>query len=92
VLSSKGNTQYGIASAVTGIVTAILRDENKIYSVSAYLEGEYGIHGIYCGVPAILNRTGIKEIGEFNLEPEEQQRLMQSAQILRASIEKLGKN
>lgn len=91
VLMGKGNTQYGIAGAVTGIVTAILKDENKIYSVSAYLEGEYGIDGIYCGVPAILNRNGIKEIGEFNLNEEEQLLLNKSADILRSFVNLMGK-
>lgn len=90
VLMAKGNTSFGIASAVTGIVTAILRDENRLYAVSAYLEGEYGIHGIYCGVPAILNRTGIQEIGEFNLVAEEQECLLASAGVIRAAIARLG--
>ncbi len=90
VLTAKGSTSFGIASAVTGIVTAILRDENRLYAVSACLEGEYGIHGIYCGVPAILNRTGIQEIGEFNLAVEERERLLASAEVIRAAIARLG--
>jgi L-lactate dehydrogenase len=90
VLKVKGNTQYGIASAVTGIVTAILRDENKIYPVSAYLDGEYGIHGVYLGVPAMLNRHGVQEIGEFNLQADELALLHASAERLREHIEQLG--
>lgn len=90
VLMAKGNTQYGIASAVTGIVTAILRDENKIYPVSAFLEGEYGVSGVYMGVPAMLNRHGVAEIGEFNLSEEEQVQLRASAEVLRAHIARLG--
>ncbi|BCN32876.1 L-lactate dehydrogenase [Anaeromicropila herbilytica] len=89
VLKSKGNTQYGIAGAVTGIVAAILGNENKLYAVSAYLEGEYGIEGIYLGVPAILNRDGIKDIGVFNLNEEEKEQLIHSADIIRNSIERL---
>ncbi len=90
VLRAKGNTQYGIASAVTGIVTAILRDENKIYPVSACLEGEYGMSGVYLGVPAMLNRHGVAEIGEFNLTPEELAQLHASADVLRAHIARLA--
>ncbi len=90
VLKVKGNTQYGIASAVTGIVTAILRDENKIFPVSASLHGEYGIEGVYLGVPAMLNRHGLAEIGEFNLTPEELAQLQASAEVLRAHIGRLG--
>lgn len=86
VLKAKGNTQYGIASAVTAIVKAILYDENKIYSVSAYLDGEYGESGIFCGVPAILNRNGVEDIGEFYLTGEEQARFAASAKIIRESV------
>lgn len=90
VLKAKGNTQYGIASAVTGIVTAILRDENKIYPVSAYLDGEYGESGVYCGVPAMLNRHGVAEIGEFNLTADEQALFRHSAAVMRENIARLG--
>ena len=91
VLRAKGNTQYGIASAVTGIVTAILRDENKIFPVSACLDGEYGIDGVYLGVPAMLNRHGVTEIGEFNLPPDEYAQFRASADVLRSYIDRLGK-
>ena len=90
VLHAKGNTQYGIASAVTGIVTAILRDENKIYPLSACLEGEYGISGLYCGVPAMINRHGLVEIGEFNLTEMELAQFHHSAELLRSHIARLG--
>lgn len=89
VLKAKGNTQYGIAGAVTGIVTAILQDENKLYPVSAFLEGEYGLNGLYCGVPAILNRRGIREIGEFHLTEREQRQLRASADIIRGAMSRL---
>lgn len=91
VFRVKGNTQYGIASAVTGIVTAILRDENKIFPVSAYLDGEYGVNGIYCGVPALLNRHGMTEIGVFHLTEEELALFHRSAEILRENVERLSK-
>ena len=91
VMQAKGNTQYGIASAVTGLVTAILRDENKIYPVSAYLEGEYGIDGLYCGVPAMINRNGVAEIGEFNLTAQEQEQLAASAAVLRDYSSRLNR-
>lgn len=89
VLKAKGNTQYGIASAVTGIVTAILRDENKIYALSACLQGQYGLSGLYCGVPAMINRHGIVEVGEFNLTKEELALFQQSAQVLQGHIQRL---
>ncbi|NLI22154.1 MAG: L-lactate dehydrogenase [Clostridiales bacterium] len=91
VMQAKGNTQYGIAGAVTGIVSAILRDENKIFAVSALLEGEYGVFGVYCGVPALINRNGVAEIGEFNLTAEERGQFERSAAVLREHIGLLGR-
>ena len=90
VLRAKGNTQFGIASAVTGIVTAILRDENKTYPLSVCLEGEYGVRGLFCGVPAMINRHGIVEIGEFNLTDAELAQFHHSTALLQSHIEKLG--
>lgn len=89
VMQAKGNTQFGIGSAVTAIVKAILQDDNKVYALSTYLDGEYGIKGIYCGVPAILGRDGIKEVAEFNLTEEEYKGLLQSADVIRSCIHRL---
>ena len=90
VLAAKGNTQYGIAGAVTGIVTSILQNDNKLYPISVYLEGEYGLKDLYCGVPATLGREGILDIGEYHLLPEEMERLHYSAEQIRKGIDRLG--
>ena len=90
VLQAKGNTQYGIAGAVTGMVTSILQNDNKLYPVSVYLDGEYGLRDVYCGVPAILGREGILDIGEYLLLPEEKQKLENSAAQIQKGIERLG--
>lgn len=90
VMKAKGNTQYAIASAVTRIVKAILHDDNRIIPVSALLEGEYGEWDVFCGVPAILNREGIKDIGEFHLLPVELDQFHRSAGKIRAAIARLG--
>ncbi|MBC8535476.1 L-lactate dehydrogenase [Feifania hominis] len=89
VLSRKGNTQFGIAGATVGIIKAILFDENRMIPVSTLLDGEYGESDVFCGVPAILNRTGVKEIGEFHLTPEELRRFHASADIIRQAIASL---
>lgn len=83
VMKAKGNTQFGIASAVTAIVTSILHDEYKIHPISAYLEGEYGINGIYCGVPAIISREGVVDIGIYNLTDEENNEFISSANVIK---------
>jgi len=89
VLKRKGSTQFGIASAVTGIVSSILRDENRMITVSTLLEGEYGESDVFCGVPAILGKEGVIEIGEFRLTPEEQEKFSRSAQAIRNAIQSI---
>ncbi len=89
VLGRKGNTQYGIASAVVHIVTAILNNENKLIPVSTYLNGEYGVKDVYCGVPAILNMNGVKEVGNLHLTEEEQVKFVRSTEKIKSCIKKL---
>jgi L-lactate dehydrogenase len=92
VLKRKGSTQFGIASAVTGIVSSILRDENRMITVSTLLEGEYGERDVFCGVPAILGKEGVIEIGEFRLNSEEKEKFHHAACVIRASIRTIESN
>lgn len=71
IFHRKGNTCFGIASAVTGIVKTIMFNENRIYPVSTLLQGEYGEEDIYTSVPAILSREGVKEIVQLKLSSSE---------------------
>lgn len=83
IFSKKGNTSFGIASSVTGILKSILFDENRIYPVSVYLNGEYNIKDVYVSVPTIINRSGAKEIVELKLEDSEYQKFISSCNILK---------
>ena len=65
------------------MVESVLRDEKKILPCAAYLEGEYGMSGVYLGVPVKLGRRGIEQIIEIALEPEEQAALARSADSVR---------
>lgn len=89
VLKRKGSTQFGIASATTAIISAILRDENKILTVSTLLDGEYGLHDIYLGVPTIIGKDGVVDIGTFHLTEEEKQKFQASANIIQDNIKKI---
>ena len=71
IFNRKGNTAYGIATSVVGIIKAILRNENKIIPVSALLSGHLGEEDVFIGVPVILNRTGAKEIVELEMNDAE---------------------
>lgn len=83
IFNRKGNTCYGIASAVTGIVKTIMFNENRVYPVSTLLQGEYGESDIFTSIPAILNREGVKEIVKLNLSPSEQEAFHASCNNIR---------
>ena len=72
------------------MVDAILKDKKKILPCTAYLEGEYGVDGLYLGVPVKLGRSGVEEIIEIKLTPDEQAALDRSAAAVRELTEKIG--
>jgi malate dehydrogenase len=70
-LLKTGSAYYAPAIAVTQMVDAILRDKHLIVDASAYLQGEYGMRGIYFGVPTQLGRKGVEKVIEYQLNDEE---------------------
>ncbi|MBO0449979.1 L-lactate dehydrogenase [Enterococcus sp. MJM12] len=91
IYNRKGTTYYGIASACVGIIKAVLYDENSIVPVSTLLEGEYDETGIFAGVPAVLNRSGVFDILEIHMTAEEEAKFRQSATVIREYTEKIQK-
>ncbi|SIS58892.1 L-lactate dehydrogenase [Salimicrobium flavidum] len=83
IIEKKGATYYGIAMGLTRMTKAILNNENVILTVSAYLNGEYGTKDVYIGVPAIVNRDGVRNIVEVSLNEKEQQLFDHSASVLK---------
>lgn len=83
----KRATYYGIGMCTTRIVKAILNDENCVLPVSAYLNGQYGIKDIFTGVPAIINRNGVREVYNLNITKEERDQLHKSVDILRETLQ-----
>ena len=71
------------------MVEAILKDKKKILPCAAYLEGEYGVKGLYVGVPVKLGRRGVEQIIEITLSPDEAAALGRSAAAVRELIDKL---
>ena len=68
------------------ITETILSENNRILPVSVYLTGEYGIDGVYIGAPVRLNRQGISQIIEIDLNESELAAFQKSAEILQANI------
>lgn len=88
IIEKKKATYYGIGMALNRIIKAILNDENAILTVSTYQEGEYQQEGIYIGVPAIINKRGVKEILQLNLNEQDQEKFNKSCRIMKENIEK----
>ncbi|HEX2985491.1 MAG TPA: L-lactate dehydrogenase [Caproiciproducens sp.] len=89
IVRRKGNTSYGIATTAVGIIKAILQNENKVIPVSTLLNGEYGETDIFAGVPAVLNRSGVKEVVEVRMTQEELERFKKSVAVIREFSQKL---
>ena len=69
---------YAPAAAVVQMIECYLRDKKKTIPCSAYLKGQYGIKGLYVGVPVVLGANGVEKIVEINLTKEEKKEFMKS--------------
>jgi malate dehydrogenase len=85
-----GSAYYAPSAAVAEMVEAILKDKKKIVPCAAYLEGEYGINGLFIGVPCKLGSNGIEKIIEIKLTPEEQAALQKSADSVKELVGVIG--
>lgn len=86
-LLKTGSAYYAPAAAVVEMVESVLKDKKKIRPCSVYLDGEYGIKGVFVGVPVKLGAQGIEQIFEIDLTPDEQAALQKSADAARALID-----
>ena len=85
-----GSAYYAPSAAVTEMVEAILKDKKKILPCAAYLDGEYGLKGLYVGVPVKLGAQGIEQIIEIKLTPEEKAALDKSAASVKELVGVIG--
>ena len=88
-LLKSGSAFYAPAASVAEMVDAVLDDRRRILPCAAYLQGEYGIDGLFVGVPVKLGRRGIEEIVQIELTEEERSAFEASAGAVRELVEKL---
>src|SRR5689334_21048869 len=81
---------YAPGAAAAQMVDSIMLDEHRVLPCTAYLEGEYGIDGLYMGVPVKLGASGVEEIIELELSDDERQALNTSADAVRDVVGVLG--
>ena len=90
-LLKTGSAYYAPASAAVEMAESILKDKKKILPCAAYLTGEYGISGLFVGVPVKLGKNGIEQIISLNLTAEEKQALAKSAAAVQELVEAMKK-
>ncbi|TCS83576.1 malate dehydrogenase [Tepidibacillus fermentans] len=85
-LLGNGSAYYAPAAALAQMAEAILKDKKRIIPTIAYLEGEYGYHDIYLGVPTLIGGNGIEKVFELELTEEEKAALDKSAEAVESVI------
>ncbi len=90
-LLKTGSAYYAPAASVAQMVDSILNDRNEILPCAARLDGQYGVDGLFVGVPVKLGRAGITQIVEIELAPEEQAAFDRSAASVRELVEVLAR-
>ncbi|MBN1504215.1 MAG: malate dehydrogenase [Candidatus Eisenbacteria bacterium] len=86
-LLKTGSAYYSPSASVIQIVEAILKDKKRVVPCAAYLEGEYGIKGLYVGVPVKIGAKGVEQVMELKLTADEQAALNKSAAAVRELVD-----
>jgi malate dehydrogenase len=88
-LLKSGSAYYAPGAATVEMIEAILKDKKKILPCAAYLDGQYGVKGLYVGVPVKLGRKGAEQVIEIKLTAEETAAFQKSAAAVRELVDKL---
>ncbi|MGK7885985.1 MAG: L-lactate dehydrogenase [Crocosphaera sp.] len=89
IIRLKGYTSYAIGLAVTDIVKAIIRSQERILTVSTLINGLYGIHDVCLSIPTVLNEKGVLKTVNLSLNKTEKNQLLNSATVLQEVYEQL---
>src|SRR5215471_347641 len=89
-LLGTGSAYFAPSASVLQMVDSIMLDKNMIMPCAVYLQGEYGIHGLFVGVPVKLGARGLEQIIEIELTEDEQSQLKKSAQAVKELVDVMG--
>jgi len=89
IIRRKGATYYAIAAGLVRIIEAIVRDENRVLTVSSIANGIHGLDDVALSLPSVINRQGIVKTLDLPLSSDEEAGLKRSAQIIQDAIELL---
>lgn len=90
IIKAKSATYYGIGMALVRIVRTIFGDEKSALTTSVLLNGQYGIDGVYAGLPAIIGRNGVEDIIVLDLKKDEEKSFVESCKFLKETAEQIG--
>ncbi len=82
----KGATYYAIAVVVNSLVETLLKNQNTIRTVSSMVQGQYGIKDVALSLPSVVNSSGVREVLDMRITPEEEKGLMNSANQVKAFL------
>jgi len=86
-LLKTGSAFYAPASAAIQMAESYLKDKRRVLPCATYLNGEYGVKGLYVGVPVVIGAAGVEKIVEIDLNPAERQMFLKSVESVKALIE-----
>jgi len=91
IVTGKGYTSFGVATALVKICEAVIRDEKTVLPVSTLLTGQYGISDLYLSLPCIVGRGGVEKVLVAEFNPAETEQLHRSAEVVRqAALGRMG--
>jgi L-lactate dehydrogenase len=90
IIQRKRATYYAIGMGLLRISEAIMHDEKSILTVSVNPGGAYGLHDISIGLPAVIDRDGVREVVELNLSADEREKLTASASVIKNVLQQNG--
>jgi malate dehydrogenase len=85
-LYKTGSAYYAPAASSIAMAESYLRDKKRVLPCAAYLEGEYGIHGYYFGVPAVIGSGGVERVLEVKLSDEEKALVIKSLESVKKTV------
>jgi L-lactate dehydrogenase len=86
IIDRKGATSYAIGLGVTQIVRAILRDQNRVLTISTLIPGFHGVQDVCLSLPTVINRHGASRVLDLSLTPSEEKQFQHSSKVLREII------
>lgn len=86
IIGYKGATFFAVGQALLRVISAIIRNEKSILTVSTVLDGEFGLGKVCLGVPVLVGEAGVERILDLQLPPDERERLEHSADVIKQAI------